>query len=227
MTNEVIFFMRSIAALFLVILVSVGHAAPLTRNLGQGLTYHRIHELPGDLPTAEASRRQPCVLDLRYVSGRAEEAAALVAWLKFHATTRAPVFVLANAQTSAALISVIMPRGAGASVVVLGAATAEFTPDIALKISAEDERRAYDALEHGAMANALITENPDKPRNDEAKLAKDRQPEPTPTAGEDPAAAVDLAANAPAKPKPPAPVVDVVLQRAVQLHRALLALKKL
>lgn len=211
----------------LLALLGVGRAAPVSRNLGQGLAYHRVHQLPADLPTAEEARRQPCILDLRYVSGKAEEAAALVAWLKFHATTHAPVFVLANSETSAALISVITPRGAGASVVVLGVATATFTPDIALKISAEAERRAYDAFEHGATTDALITENPDKPRNDEAKLAKDRQPDLSAANAEDASAPAVAPGESPAKPKTPPPVVDVVLQRAVQLHRALLALRKL
>ena len=43
-----------------------------------------------------------------------------------------------------------------------------------MKISAETERQAYDALEHGAAIESLLTETNDKPRNDEAKLAKDR-----------------------------------------------------
>ncbi len=207
-------------------LAGLALAAPLTRNLGQGLAYQRVHQLPADLPTAEDTRRQPFILDLRYVGGTGEDAAALAAWLKFHATAHAPVLVLVNAETSAAFHSVLATRGPGASVVVLGGATPEFTPDIALKVSADTERRAYDALEHGATAESLITETPDKPRNDEAKLAKDRQPVPEVVAvpGEPP---TDLpVADAVAKPKPP-PLTDVVLQRAVQLHRALVALKKL
>ncbi len=204
-------------------LIGVAQAAPLSRDLGQGLTYFRVHQLPSDLPTADATHRQACILDLRYVDGSTEEGTALSAWLKFNATAHAPVFILANAQTGAALVSVLTPRGPGASVVVLGAASAAFTPDIALKVSAETERSAYDALEHGATAESLIAENLDKPRNDEAKLAKERKGESV-AVEEDPTA--DLA-DLVAKPKLPPPLIDATLQRAVQLHRALLALKKI
>lgn len=205
-------------------LTGIALAAPLSRDLGQGLVYFRVHQLPADLPTAEAARRQPCVLDLRYVDGDTEAGAALAAWLKFHATTRAPVFVLANADTSAALLTAIAPHGTSPSVVVLGATGLGFTPDIALRISPDAERGAYDALEHGATADSLITENPEKPRNDEAQLAKERQPDST--AGEDSTAPATPATD-PIRPKTPPPLIDVVLQRAVQLHRTLLALKKI
>jgi len=217
--------MKILLARFLLLLALVGlaRAAPLSRDLGQGLAYFRVHQLPADLPTAEAARRQACILDLRYVDGSSEEATALSAWLKFNATAHAPVFVLANAQTSAALLSVVAPRGPGASVVVLGVPSPAFTPDIALKVSAETERSAYDALEHGATVDSLLAENLDKPRNDEAKLAKDRKGESSAVEEEPSADLADLVA----KPKLPPPLIDAVFQRAVQLHRALLALKKI
>ena len=63
-------------------LMAPGLAAPVTRDLGQGLLYQRVHQLPGDLPTDENERRHPCVLDLRYVGSDADSATALAAWLK-------------------------------------------------------------------------------------------------------------------------------------------------
>jgi hypothetical protein len=210
-------------------LVSAGRAAPITRNLGQGLTFHRVHQLPADLPVDADARRTPCVLDLRYVTGGDDEASALAAWLKSHATTKAPVFILANAATSAALraaITVVPPRAAGASVLLVGATTADFAPDIAVTVSAEAERRAYDALERGVATDSLLSENSDKPRNDEASLAKERVPEPI-AAPDLPASPPSAGPNDAAKPKPPMPIIDPVLQRAVQVHRAMLALKKL
>ena len=199
-------------------------AAPLSRDLGQGLGYYRIHQLPADLPTADAMHRQACVLDLRYMSGNPEAAAALAAWLKFNSTEHAPVFVLANADTGAELLAAIVPRGPGMSVVLLGAASPGFTPDIALNISPDTERRAYDALEQGATIETLLNENPDKPRNDEAQLEKERQSD-APAADElNPPAAPDADI---ARPKRPPPLIDVVLRRAVQLHRTLLALRKI
>lgn len=199
-------------------------SAGVAIDLGQGLIFHRIHQLPADLPTAEITRRQPCVLDLRYVTGDTEAATALTAWLKFHATARAPVFVLTNAATSAALVVPLTGPRPGACVVVIGGAAPGFTPDIVLKIPAEAERAAYDALEHGAAIDSLLAEITDKPRNDEARLARDRQAD---------FSAADETLESPptedhGKPKPKAAAtIDAALQRAVQLHRTLVAFKKL
>ena len=186
----------------------------LDYDLGQGLAYHRVHQLPADLPTAESARKQPCVLDLRYVRGDATDATALSAWLRFHATPRTPVFILANPSTSAELLSPFTVRGS--SIVVIGPAAPGFTPDIALKISPDADRRAYDALEHGAALASLLNDTPDKPRNDEAKLAKERTADSAP--GGD-----NLVDDKPA----PSALIDAALQRAVHLHRALVALQRI
>ena len=224
MKKSSLFFLAPLLALS-----GLAHAAPLDRDLGQGLTYCRVHQLPADLPTAESDRRQPCVLDLRYVHGDATAAAALAAWLKFHATAHAPVLVLANADTARVLLAPLTGREPAGSVVVIGAAAPGFNPDIAVKASDDAERRAYDALEHGAAIESLLVENADKPRNDEARLAKDHVPEAPPPA-EDAATGSTSAPPAedkPANTKPSPPPVDAALQRAVQLHRTLVALKKI
>jgi antitoxin (DNA-binding transcriptional repressor) of toxin-antitoxin stability system len=188
------------------------------------LTYYRIHALPADLPTVAIADKRACVLDLRYATGDSQTAGALDAWLKFHATPRTPVFVLANSGTSAALLVPLATRDSAAGILLLGPEAPGFFPDIAVKTTADEERRAYDALESGAKLESLLTDNPDKPRNDEARLAKDHVPDPGPddTVDDDPAA--------PAEKKPPAkitPPIDAVLQRAVHVHRGLLALKKI
>lgn len=196
-------------------------AAAAAHDLGEGLRYHRVHQLPADLPTNESTRRQPCVLDLRYVTGDATAAAALQAWLKFHATARAPVLVLCNSATSAALVAPLTGTPHGASLVVIGETAPGFTPDIVIRAPAAAERAAYDALERGAPIGSLLRENAEKPRNDEASLTRDHpgdSGEPDRPAGADPATAT---------PKAPPPPIDTALQRAVQLHRALLALRKL
>ena len=82
--------------------------------------------------------------------------------------------------------------------------------------SIEEERRAYDALEAGASVNSLLADNPNKVRNDEASLSKDRLAE----------ASADAADNALSGKRAPPPI-DATLQRAVHLHRALAALKKI
>ena len=274
-------------------LLRASTAAPLALDLGQGLAYHRAHALPADLPSASPAKPRPLVLDLRYAAGDAdagialaawlkfhagprspifllanaatspalraafaardesaglvvlgvasaeftpdvdvpadpaeerraydalENGTALAAWLKFHAAPRSPIFLLANAATSPALRAAFAARDDAAGLVVLGVGSAEFTPDIALPVDPAEERRAYDALETGTALAALIAPPLEKPRYDEAKLVAERLP------ARDPPPKLDPAAPAPSAPPP---LTDQVLQRAVHLHRALLALERL
>ena len=82
-----------------------------------------------------------------------------------------------------------------------------------MKTSAEEERRAYDALEQGVAIDTLLSDNPNQVRNDEASLSKDRVAE-----------AAAESADATKRVTPP---LDATLQRAVHLHRALVALKRI
>ena len=195
-------------------------AALLQRDLGQGLTYFRVHHLPEDLPAASNAPGKPCVLDLRYVPGDAAGSARLVRWLKARATPRTPVFLLANQDTGAALLAPFSSADAIAGLVIIGAGAPGFAPDIALPITPPEDRRAYDALERGITVAALLNDAPDKVRNDEARLAKEHLQD-----GElsDLPADADTAAAA----KTPPPLIDAVLQRAIQLHRSLLAMRRL
>lgn len=188
-----------------------GAAPPPARDLGQGLAYYRMHELPADLPAMPAPRA--CVLDVRYVPVELQVATAFRAWLTFHAAPRAPIFVLANAGTGEALLAALGVGDQRSSFIVVGIAAGNFHPDLAVRASAADERRAYDAFEEGVALAALLADNPDKVRNDEASLSPDRLTEPGPRVA--------------AKDGPAPPPVDAALQRAVHLHRALLALKKI
>lgn len=204
------------------------HAAPLARDLGEGLAYHRAAVLPADLPTEESARKQPCVLDLRYAEGDAAAGTVLLAWLKFHAAVRTPVFLLINADTSPALLAPVAARAPFAGLIVIGSASPALTPDLELKIASVEERRAYGALAAGTPVELLLNDTPEKIRNDEARLAQDHHGSPDPTL----TPADDLVETAPAteKPAPPkasAPLIDSALQRAVQLHRSLKALKKI
>jgi hypothetical protein len=185
---------------------------PLTRDLGRGLAYQRVQTLPADLPSTDNARKRPIVLDVRYVHGDANAAAALVAWLKFHATPRSPVFVLANTETDRAILGALAGRGSAGSVLVIGVPARDFAPDIPVQSTAAAERAAYDALAAGTDPAALVVENTDKVRNDEASLSRDHSSEP----GADTA-----------KDRPPAPPLDAALQRAVHLHRTLIALRKI
>jgi hypothetical protein len=198
----------------LLAVVSTAFAAPIEHELGNGLVYVRVHKLPEDLPAKPAGRVPPCIIDLRYVGADTDAAAAFSSWLGARATVRTPVFVLANAETGAPLLEMLGAHERGKGIAVVGIARGAFRPDIAVKGSAENERRAYDALEQGAAIGTLLSDNPDKVRNDEASLSKDRL-----------AAASAEAADGAARKAPPP--IDVTLQRAMHLHRALVALKKL
>jgi hypothetical protein len=199
-------------ALFLFCLTALGSApaVPVERDLGEGLVYVRVHRLPADLPAKPAGRVAPCVIDLRYVDAADDAAAAFSAWLKFRASPRTPVFVLANGDTAAPLLKVVAQGERGAGVVLIGIGSDRFRPDVPVKSTSADERRAYDALEQGAAVATLVADQPNKVRNDEASLTGDRPL--------DPPAADDKPATTP---------IDLTLQRALHLHRALVAMKKL
>jgi hypothetical protein len=223
--NFLLNFMRPFLPMLFFVAASAAHAALPARDLGRGLMYYRVHQLPGDLPAIAAADKRADVLDLRYVAANAEGVSAVESWLKARATPRTPVFVLANSKTSGALLTALGTPLPGSGVIVLGAEAPGFSPNIAVKISSAEERRAYDALEGGASLESLLTDNPNKPRNDEARLAKEHLPD---TGAADDSEVDDAPAandkNAPAKVTPP---IDAVLQRAVQIHRGLLALKKI
>jgi hypothetical protein len=198
----------------LLIFAPLASAAPIEREVGNGLIYLRVRELPADLPARTGGRVAPCVVDLRYVETNAEGAAAFGTWIKSRATRRTPVFVVANADTARPLLKELSTLERGNGVVVVGIPRGAFKPDVAVTASAEDERRAYDALERGVAIGALRVDNPNKVRNDEASLSKDRLAE----------ASADTTDTSKKEERPP---VDAALQRAVHLHRALVALKRL
>jgi hypothetical protein len=203
-----------LSALALAALVPGAAAAALVRDLGQGLTYYRIHVIPQDQPAPTAGRPGACVLDLRFAKSDELGASALKSWVVFNVSAHSPIFVLENAETDPALLAVFPARGP-VGLVVLAPVSARIAPHVAVPVSPEDDRKAYDALEKGADINLLLSDYPDKPRIDEAYLEKEH------IADSD---APEIPTD---KPLPPRPLVDAMLQRAVQLHRGLLALKKI
>jgi hypothetical protein len=188
-------------------------AAALVRDLGQGLAYYRVHTLPADLPSIPGGRPGACVLDLRFAKSDEAAAMALRAWIKFNASARAPVFVLENSETNPAILSSV-PEGV-AGLLVLAPELAKLGPDIAVRVPPDADRRAYDALEKGAPVESLLSDYPEKSRVDEEYLEKEHLSD---------SDAPDAEAG---KPSAPPPLVDAMLQRAVQLHRGLLALKRI
>ncbi|HKB56286.1 MAG TPA: hypothetical protein VKC51_01740, partial [Lacunisphaera sp.] len=122
--------------------------------------------------------------------------------------------------TPAAIIATV----AQSSALTLGASGSLPAPKVIVQADAATDRRAYDALETGTPLATLISGKIEKERFDEATLVKefkngnpDAEPPPLP----DPAA--PKLATALGKT---VPLIDGVLQRAVHLHRALLALRR-
>jgi hypothetical protein len=186
-------------------------ATPVGQELGNGLIYVRVHKLPADLPSTREGPAPACVLDLRFVEADQEAATAFGAWLKFRASPRSPVYVVVNAGTSASLLRTLRTSPPIAGMISVGGPGGPFSPDSVVRVSPEEERKAYDAFENGVAMTALIADQPNKVRVDEASLARER-----------PAGPVDAAAT----PRAPA-LVDVAVQRAVHLHRSLQAFKKI
>jgi hypothetical protein len=203
-------------------LAEAASAAPLTRDLGTGLAYARVHALPGDLPDGPSIAGRAFVLDVRYVQGGAAAADALASWLAARSGARTPVLLLANSSTDRSLLAGLRGARALPYLVILGAAAPGFQPDVAVTVAPAAERRAYDALERGAPIESLVTESANKPRNDEAMLEREHLPD-SALGDEGGAGQGDLAS----RPASPPPLVDTVLERAIQLHRALVSLKRL
>ncbi len=208
-------------------------AAP--QDLGRNLTYVRLHRLPDDAAALTAAWHAPALaVDLRHMAG--DPANAIPADLPPRPRS-APLFVLISPDTASALLALI--REHAPALISIGLAAPGLTPDIVLPVSPEADRRAYDALDAGASVESLISEKIAKPRFDEAALAHEHTADTAAEEGARPAAGGPSDAPPAASPPPATPAVppaadapeaapkDAVLQRAVQLHRALLALGKL
>lgn len=153
------------------------------------------------------------VIDLRYAGD--EAAASLLAALR-SAPVNPPriLLVLVSPETSPA----VRTRLTGLSrCLTVGRVTPDLKTDIVVSTPADADRRAFDAIVGGTPPEKLIAENADKPRFDETALVYEH--------------VNGVAAEPPVKEptetdKTEKPPFDAVLQRAVHIHRGLVALKK-
>jgi hypothetical protein len=152
------------------------------------------------------------VVDLRHATAAPEAVAPFTVALTAR-SAESRVFVLVGPDTPEVVAS-----GLKGPLVTLGIKGSQPRPQVVVQQSAEEDRKAYDALETGATLADLISGKVEKDRYDEASLVQefkggnhDAKP---PDAGQTKGNAV------------PARLIDRVLQRAVHLHRALLALKR-
>jgi len=205
-------------------LLSSVRATELT-DLGQGLSYLRVHS-PAD-PFKAAAGGGALVLDLRYATADETSAAELKSALAAR-PANAPLFILLSPSTPPVLAPIVRQSPA----LTLGIAGAFPAPKVVVRTDAAADRKAYDALETGASLATLISGKVEKECYDEASLVQEfnnGNPDPEPPPAPDPTAPVPEKANDPKSntaPEKPAIPTDRVLQRAMHLHRALLALRR-
>lgn len=189
-------------------------------DLGEGLGYLRVTRVTDSLPLLDRAlaENDALIVDLRYTQAMEQDAPALALTLAQRKGS-APVFVLVSPQTPSALATALAKLPVPA--LTIGIADSLPAPAVVVAQPADVDRRAYDALDAGLPLEALITGKIEKERFDEAELVKEFEngnanaappPEPDPTKKAE-------AEKAPV-------LTDRVLQRAVHLHRALLALKR-
>lgn len=206
-------------------------AKPAAPALGSDLAYVRVHSLAesaSELPSA-LSAKPACVLDLRYTTATGESVAALRSALASY-PNEASLFILISPSTPASVRETL--NAGSRSFITLGIANPSSSPSITIKATAEEDRRAYDAFENGTPLAELVSGKIEKERYDEATLVQEFKngnsdavppfpPDPTqsktPAPGDKPEAATD---------DPPAPLRDKVLQRTMNLHQALLVLRR-
>lgn len=203
------------------VLVFVG--SPLLKaaepiDLGQDLAYLRVHALADEQTViADLTRTgKPLVLDLRYATANDESLATFRAMLA-NRLAGATLFILVSPATAPALATTV------ASELTLGPVGTLPAPKVSVQTDSDTDRRAYDALDAGKTLAELISGRIEKDRYDEASLMKDfkngnTSPEPPPRP--------NLTAPKPSAVEVTPGLTDRVLQRAVNLHQTLLALRR-
>ena len=210
-------FVRFLVLSFTAVLVA---AATETGDLGDNLAYLRVRSLAESIPAVRSAvaGSNALVLDLRHTVADDNSLPLLQTALSLH-PAGIPLFVLVSPATPRAVSDAV---NSTARVVSLGVA---HSPGVTVVVAGDGDtdRRAYEALDHGVSLQSLISGKVEKERFDEATLVEEFK------AGNTDAAPPPAPGPTLAKPDlstKPAPLIDRVLQRAVQLHRALLALRR-
>lgn len=214
--------------------IPIAAAASGTIDLGQKLAYLRVADLAGELPAIRAAlaAHPALVIDLRGVTTNIVTAQAFrTALIPPAEKTRAARFVLINAATASAIPFALgsgLPDDGVPGVVAIAPSGYQLPVDLRAPGGADDDRRACEAIAAGKPPASLLNRQPQKQRYDEAALLRDYDSRTAP-AGEtsDDVGTLPQKNNAPAAEKGPPPLTDSVLQLAVNVHRALLSLKKL
>ncbi|OQB97252.1 MAG: hypothetical protein BWX86_00417 [Verrucomicrobia bacterium ADurb.Bin122] len=148
------------------LLTSALSAAPLVRELGDGLGYARIAQLPDDLPDTAKVPGPALVLDLRNVPATTDTANAFALWLTLQDRAKAPLLVLLNPDTAPLIREVLHSQAGRPGILTLGPTTPDYAPDIVVPISADADRLAYAALDNTCPIADLVptpTSSPPRP----------------------------------------------------------------
>lgn len=210
-------------------------AAELT-DLGQGLSYLRVHafEETAKGMTAAIRERDFLVLDLRHATPTADSAEQLRTALAAR-EAKTPVFILVGPATPTALVESL--TASAGKCVTLGVKESFPSPRVIVDQPADTDRLAYEALDSGEPLAKLISGKITKERYDESALMKEfaggnlnasppTAPDSTDAPDGNKAPAVTTKPGETPAAKPPEPLIDRVLQRAVHLHRAMIAIKQ-
>jgi hypothetical protein len=206
-------------------LTSLGRSAPIAAtDLGNDLSYLQVNALTGAAQLLPPSLAQPraVVLDLRYATTDEAGTASLRAALKQH-PAGAPLYILLSPDTPPDVVTVV--NQTPGTCFTLGLSSAKSAARIQVRTDAASDLRAYEALAAGTAPSTLISGKITKERFDEATLVqefKNGNPDAEPPAPPDPT----VTKQGGAEVHQDGPLVDRVLQRAVHLHQALLALRR-
>ncbi len=212
--------------------------ASLEKDLGQSLAFYRVTQPGADrVSMMEAIHRSAAlVLDLRGVEAEPEFISSLHAALAKPVPENAVRMVLVDQDTAPAIMAALDDDSL-LSVITLAPRMTRYSADITLATTASEQKTAMDALAQGIPVEKLTADIREKRRFDEAKLVHDHANGVSPDDAF-PADAEDDSLSEPAPEKgknkgegkpaeeTPAPR-DLVLERAIHLHRTLVALKKI
>lgn len=211
-------------------------------ELGRGLRYFRFGA-GDDAAFATAKNAPALVVDLRLAGEDIANVARLRELLATRDATR-PLFVLLGADTPTALRAAI---STAPGVLTLAGKDSGVAASVVIAVEPVSDRAAAEALAAGRTPRELVEEKIEKTRFDEARLARNHanghrdsdtteapkdvkstitspasDPAPTPSSS-----ATEKDAKPAGPAAQPAPPHDLLLQRAVFLHRALLALGRI
>lgn len=192
-------------------------------DLGRGLRYCRLGAPEGDEPSFAAALAAPAlVLDLRLAADDPATADRVRRAVAGCSAAR-PLFVLVGADTPAPLRALLTPAPG-----LLTVAAQDSGGEAMLRIATAPatDRAAAEALAAGRPPRELIEEKIEKTRFDEARLAQVHANGLRESDSAAPGPATTNGAEAKPAAAPP-PLRDLLLQRAVFLHRALLALGRI